>query len=89
MASKIPLERDCVALHFVVIAAYAKFAPFGYCVSGMTQNSRALNLVPPWRDYLSIAILTFYEIVIIKPYRISEASCLLDTNDSEKLSYSI
>jgi hypothetical protein len=29
----------------------------------MTRNSRALNLVPPRRDYFAIAILTFYEIV--------------------------
>ena len=57
MASKIPLERDCVALHFVVIAAYSEYATFGYRVSGMTRNSRALNLE---LFYFAIAIFGFF-----------------------------
>jgi len=37
----------------------------------MTRNLRALNLVPPRRDYFAIAILTFYEVVTIQVNKIS------------------
>jgi hypothetical protein len=67
MASQIPLERDCFALYIVVIAAFAKYAFFGTRVSSMTRNLHALNLVPPRRDYIAVAILNFYEIVKVNP----------------------